>query len=83
MNDTEPEAYEGDNSGWKILIHDPKDSPLIELRTHGTTLYRGWAKDIRIYMRQVGIDWMHAHKNKSDKPISAAIFTEAVQDTRH
>lgn len=55
MNDTEPVAYAGDRSGWKILIHDIKDSSLIDLRTHGTTLYRGWAKDIRIYMRQVSI----------------------------
>ena len=39
--------------GWKILIHDRLDSPLIDLRTHGTTLYRGWAKDIRIYTREV------------------------------
>ena len=53
MHDTEPLAYKGDTSGWKILIHDRKDSPLIDIRTHGTTLYRGWAKDIRVYMRQV------------------------------
>ena len=55
MNDSEPLAYEDDNSGWKILIHDHVDSPLIELRTHGSTLYRGWAKDIRIFIRQVDI----------------------------
>ena len=52
MNDTEMEAYAGDSSGWKILIHDCKDDPVIDIRTHGTTLYRGWAKDIRIYTRE-------------------------------
>lgn len=53
MIDQEHEVYKGDNSGWKMLIHDRKDSPLIDLRTHGTTLYRGWAKDVRIYVREV------------------------------
>lgn len=55
MIDEESEVYKGDNSGWKMLIHDRKDTPLIDLRTHGTTLYRGWAKDIRIYVREVNI----------------------------
>ena len=52
MNDTEVEAYAGDSSGWKILIHDRKDNPVIDIRTHGTTLYRDWTKDIRIYTRE-------------------------------
>lgn len=43
----------GDKSGWKMLIHDRLDSPVIDVRTHGTTLYRGWAKDIRVYIREV------------------------------
>ncbi len=53
MIDFEPKVYPlGDKSGWKMLIHDRLDSPIIDLRTHGTTLYRGWAKDIRIYTRE-------------------------------
>lgn len=53
IKDNEPVAYQNDNSGWKVLIHDSADSPLIEIRTHGTTLYRGWSKDSNIYVRQV------------------------------
>lgn len=52
IEDNQPEFYDND-SGWKMLIHDERDSPLISIRTHGTTLYRGWAKDIRISIRQV------------------------------
>jgi hypothetical protein len=53
VQDNEPLAYKNDSSGWKLLIHDQRDSPLIHLRTHGTTLYRGWSKDIRVFIRQV------------------------------
>nr|CAH0113018.1 unnamed protein product [Daphnia galeata] len=52
VQDNEPLAYNNDSSGWKLLIHDQRDSPLIHLRTHGTTLYRGWSKDIRVFIRQ-------------------------------
>ncbi|XP_046644342.1 acid-sensing ion channel 5-like isoform X2 [Daphnia pulicaria] len=52
LQDTQPLAYKDDASGWKLLIHDQRDSPLIHLRTHGTTLYRGWSKDIRVFIRQ-------------------------------
>ena len=51
MNDTK-DIYMND-AGWKMLIHDQTDSPTIEVRTHGTTLYRQWAKDVRIYVRAV------------------------------
>jgi hypothetical protein len=39
--------------GWKMLIHDLRDSPVIDVRTHGSTLDNGWGKDIRIYLREV------------------------------
>lgn len=60
LQDTQPLAYNDDASGWKLLIHDQRDSPLIHLRTHGTTLYRGWSKDIRVFIRQVSFD-IHTH----------------------
>lgn len=52
IEDKQREFYKND-SGWKMLIHDERDSPLVRIRTHGTTLYRGWAKDIRVSIRQV------------------------------
>lgn len=56
LKDTEKELFlagKGGERGWKILIHDPLDSPVIDVRTHGSTLDQGWGKDIRIYLRQV------------------------------
>lgn len=57
LEDPEPVAYRGDH-GWKILIHDRSDAPTIDVRTHGTTLIRGWARDIRVYVRQVLHLWL-------------------------
>ncbi|KAG7173800.1 Acid-sensing ion channel 4-like [Homarus americanus] len=48
LKDTEQEAY-NDDRGFKILIHDPRDDPVIDLRTHGTTLEEGWGKDDLTY----------------------------------
>lgn len=39
--------------GWKMMIHDMRDSPVIDVRTHGSTLDNGWGKDVRIYLREV------------------------------
>ena len=52
LGETEDILYQGDN-GWKILIHDRRQTPLIDVRTHGSSLNNGWGKDIRIYIRQV------------------------------
>lgn len=52
LHDTEPERYQGDD-GFKILIHDPRDDPVIDLRTHGTTINQGWGKDVRVAVREV------------------------------
>jgi len=49
--ETESILYKEDN-GWKILIHDRQQTPVIDIRTHGSTLHNGWGKDIRIYIRQ-------------------------------
>lgn len=52
LHDQESESYENDR-GFKILIHDPRDDPVIDLRTHGTTLMEGWVKDVRVAVREV------------------------------
>ncbi|XP_050719585.1 acid-sensing ion channel 4-like [Eriocheir sinensis] len=51
LHDKEPQQYNGDN-GFKILIHDPRDDPVIDLRTHGTTINEGWGKDVRVAVRE-------------------------------
>nr|XP_027216519.1 degenerin mec-4-like [Penaeus vannamei] len=51
LHDQESESYE-DDRGFKILIHDPRDDPVIDLRTHGTTLMEGWVKDVRVAVRE-------------------------------
>jgi len=51
LHDPEKLVYK-DDPGWKILIHDRRDTPVIDVRTHGNTLNRGWGKDIRIYIRE-------------------------------
>ncbi|XP_037803586.1 acid-sensing ion channel 1-like [Penaeus monodon] len=51
LHDQESESYENDR-GFKILIHDPRDDPVIDLRTHGTTLMEGWVKDVRVAVRE-------------------------------
>ncbi|XP_063843773.1 uncharacterized protein LOC135090699 [Scylla paramamosain] len=43
--------YNGD-SGFKILIHDPRDDPVIDIRTHGTTINQGLGKDVRVAVRE-------------------------------
>ena len=55
LNESEDEFY-GKESGWKMLIHDRRDSAVINIRTHGSTLDNGWGKDVRVYLRHVRCD---------------------------
>ncbi|KAK2713695.1 hypothetical protein QYM36_009538, partial [Artemia franciscana] len=50
LEEKEKSLYNLDD-GWKLLVHDSRDSALIGIRTHGSTVYRGWGKDMRIYVR--------------------------------
>lgn len=52
LKETEEETFLGE-SGWKLLIHDRLDSPVIDVRTHGSTLEMGWSRDVRLYLREV------------------------------
>ncbi|KAK4020490.1 hypothetical protein OUZ56_002461 [Daphnia magna] len=85
LHDVEPLAYKGDASGWKLLIHDRKDSPLVILRSHGTTLYRGWAKDMRVFVRQFRTLNTESRQCSDDHDYSyskcvAQCFSKAVTD---
>jgi len=63
LMETESILYKEDN-GWKILVHDRQQTPVIDIRTHGSTLHNGWGKDIRIYIRQVNLAWSKAPSSK-------------------
>ncbi|XP_068246367.1 acid-sensing ion channel 1B-like [Palaemon carinicauda] len=51
LHDPETDRY-NDDSGFKILIHDPRDHPIIDIRTHGSTLEEGWEKAVRVTVRE-------------------------------
>lgn len=58
LSESEDELYGGE-SGWKVLINDWRDSAVIDIRTHGSTLDAGWGKDVRLYLRQVNIKFFN------------------------
>ena len=53
LHDQTPEIYFRNERGFKILIHDPRDDPMIDLRIHGTNVEQGWGKDVRVAVREV------------------------------
>ena len=77
LHDPEKLIYK-DDPGWKILIHDRRDTPVIDVRTHGNTLNRGWGKDIRIYIREVSTESLSVQAfillNKSNVSIESTSF---------
>ena len=52
LNEREDDFYD-EKSGWKIIIHDWVDSPVIDIRNQGITLDLGYSKDIRIKYKHV------------------------------
>jgi len=52
LKEREIELYNG-TSGWKMIIHDWVDSPVIDIRNQGFTLDLGYSKEIRIQYRHV------------------------------
>ncbi|CAG0893265.1 unnamed protein product [Darwinula stevensoni] len=51
MVDTDEIHIDPDETGWKIHLHDSTDSPVVDIRTYGFTLFPGWSKDVRIDLR--------------------------------
>ena len=50
--ETEDEHYRNDN-GWKFHIHDVNEIPVLGVTTHGTSLYPGQGRDLRLDMKKV------------------------------
>ena len=44
--------YDGD-TGWKVYIHDARDRPTLGVSTHGTSLYHGQGRDLRLDIKKV------------------------------
>lgn len=51
IQEREPELYQGD-SGWKFYIHNPKEVPTLGVQTHGTSLYPGQGRDLRLDLKK-------------------------------
>ena len=52
LEETQEDHYDRDN-GWKILIHDVHEIPILATTTHGTSLYLGQGRDLRLDMKKV------------------------------
>ena len=55
IQEKEPELYRGDG-GWKFYIHNPDELPTLGVQTHGTSLYGGQGRDLRLDLKKVGIN---------------------------
>lgn len=52
INEVEQRHYKGD-SGWKFYIHNPLELPTLGVQTHGTSLYSGQGRDLRLDLKKV------------------------------
>ena len=42
-----------DDKGWRFYVHDPSETPTIGVQTHGTSLYPGQGRDLRLDLKKV------------------------------
>ena len=42
-----------DDKGWRFYVHDPSEAPTIGVQTHGTSLYPGQGRDLRLDLKKV------------------------------
>ena len=52
VQESEVEHYK-DDDGWKFHIHDANEVPILAVTTHGTSLYPGQGRDLRLDMQKV------------------------------
>ena len=66
LEESEEEHYKNDN-GWKFHIHPVNEDPIMAVTTHGTSLYPGQGRDLRLDMKKVHIFRRNFSKfNRSD-----------------
>lgn len=42
-----------DDKGWRFYVHDPRETPTIGVQTHGTSLYPGQGRDLRLDLKKI------------------------------
>ena len=42
-----------EDKGWRFYVHDPSETPTIGVQTHGTSLYPGQGRDLRLDLKKV------------------------------
>ena len=52
LEESEDDHYLNDD-GWKFHIHDVNEVPILAVTTHGTSLYPGQGRDLRLDMKKV------------------------------
>ena len=52
QEESDDNHYHNDD-GWKIHIHDAIEVPILAVTTHGTSLYPGQGRDLRLDMKKV------------------------------
>ena len=52
LEESEDDHYLNDD-GWKFHIHDVNEVPILAVTTHGTWLYPGHGRDLRLDMKKV------------------------------
>ena len=52
LEESEDNHYLNDD-GWKFHIHDANEVPILAVTTHGTSLYPGQGRDLRLDMKKV------------------------------
>ncbi len=52
LEETVDDKYQNDD-GWKFHIHDRDEAPVLGVTTHGTSLYPGQGRDLRLDMKKV------------------------------
>ena len=62
LEESEDDHYLNDD-GWKFHIHDVNEVPILAVTTHGTSLYPGQGRDLRLDMKKVigTIHVLHQH----------------------
>ncbi len=51
VRETEDVRYKGD-LGWKFYVHDAREVPTLGVQTHGTSLYPGQGRDLRLDLKK-------------------------------
>ena len=63
LEESEDDHYQNDN-GWKFHIHDTKEEPILAVTTHGTSLYPGQGRDLRLDMKKVNcVTYIEANRS--------------------